>query len=67
MIYYCDDCVNRFDCPENQEQYQNLVDLISGITYNINRDPKYHCYYSLKLKCDYWVKDLSLVAGEMES
>lgn len=53
MIHKCEDCKNRQDCPENQKQYRALCRALE----KLEKKEKYHCYYSLKLKCDYWIGD----------
>lgn len=53
MIYKCENCKNRLNCPEKQEGYMNLCEAIE----NVNKANYFNCYYSLTLKCDYWVKD----------
>ena len=68
MIYYCDNCVNRNDCPENQEQYKKACQIMAATLYEIEHNPETHCFYSARMKCDYWIEDKELwTQGEMES
>ena len=53
MIHHCENCINRNNCPENQKQYKALCKKIKKLI----KKKKYHCYYSLHLKCDYWIAD----------
>lgn len=53
MIYKCEDCVNRVNCPEKQAGYKNLCDIVE----KVDKEHYPDCYYSLTLKCDYWVED----------
>ena len=53
MIYCCKDCINRVNCPQNQKQYQALCRKIGRLI----KKKSYHCFYSLRLKCDYFVAD----------
>lgn len=53
MIFKCENCVNRVNCPENQDGYKDLCGLVEAVDkacYPI-------AYYNLTLKCDYWVED----------
>lgn len=61
MIYRCENCVNRHKCPENQSQYKKLCSAIEELT----KRKEFNCYYSLKLKCDYWVADNSIMEQEL--
>ena len=56
MYYKCENCVNRYNCPENQTQYRKLCKAIDKLT----KKKKYHSYYSLTIKCDYWIADVQL-------
>ena len=53
MIYKCENCKNRVDCPEKKQGYQNLCRDAELL----NRTHYPNCYYSLTVKCDYWVED----------
>ena len=53
MIYKCENCKNRISCSEKQEGYKNLCKIIE----KTDRDRWHDCYYTLTLKCDYWVED----------
>ena len=57
MIYKCENCQNRHNCCENKEQYERTCEMVEDIARAIDRTPKYRCYYSLTIKCDYWVED----------
>ena len=61
MIHKCEDCKNRHDCPENKKQYEALCKAVE----KLEKKKKYHCWYSLKLRCDYWVGDG--VSGECDA
>ena len=53
MIFECEECVNRANCPEKQDGYKKLcrlVEAVDKVCYPI-------AYYNLTLKCDYWVED----------
>jgi hypothetical protein len=64
MIYRCIDCVNRENCPENQKEYMALCDEIDNILKFDCKGGKFHCYFSLNLKCDYFVEDNINLTGE---
>lgn len=53
MIYKCENCKNRVNCPEKQEGYKNLCRDAE----TLNRTHYPNCYYSLTVKCDYWFED----------
>ena len=53
MIYKCENCKNRNNCKEKQDGYKGLCQTIEKIDASCWSD----CYYSLTLKCDYWVED----------
>jgi hypothetical protein len=57
MIYKCENCVNRHNCCENKEQYERTCKTVGDIARAIDKTPDYHCWYSLTIKCDYWVED----------
>ena len=57
MIYRCEYCKNRRDCPENKEQYIKTCDIIDTVIRGIDELPECHSYYNLTLKCDYWIED----------
>lgn len=57
MIYKCENCKNRHNCCENKEQYERTCAMIGEIARAVDKSPAYHCYYSLTIKCDYWVED----------
>lgn len=61
MIYKCENCINNDKCPENQTQYKQLCDAIEIL---IN-DSDYHCYYSLNLKCDYYIPDKGQIPSDI--
>ena len=63
MIYKCENCKNRGNCPEKQEGYIKLCKDIE----NIDKNSYHNCYYSLSLKCDYWVKDEATLTGSEET
>lgn len=48
MIYKCEDCVNNTGCCENQKEYKLLCQAADAISRG------FHCWFSLKLKCDYY-------------
>lgn len=53
MIYKCENCKNRFDCPEKQTGYIRLC--IDAEALNKMHYP--NAYYTLTVKCDYWLED----------
>ena len=53
MIYKCVNCLNRYGCKEKQSGYINLCRDVEAL----NRTHYPNCYYSLTVKCDYWVED----------
>lgn len=55
MIYHCENCINKHNCPENQKQYKSLCKKIKKVI----KKKKYNCFYVLKLICDYWQPDTS--------
>ena len=57
MIYKCENCKNRHNCCENKEQYERTCKTVGDIARAIDKTPDYHCWYSLTIKCDYWVED----------
>ena len=57
MIYKCENCKNRNDCCENKEQYERTCKTVDDIARAIDKLPDYRCYYSLTIKCDYFVDD----------
>lgn len=57
MIYRCENCVNRHDCSENKSQYTNLCKVVNILINEADKLPDYRCYFSLTLKCDYFVED----------
>ena len=57
MIFSCEDCINRNNCPENKEQYERTCNTLRDVARGLDKLPEYHSYYSLEIKCDYWVKD----------
>ena len=57
MIYRCEYCTNRHDCPENKEQYMKACDIIDTVIRGIDKLPECHAYYNLTLRCDYWCED----------
>lgn len=57
MIYKCENCKNRNNCCENKEQYERTCKMVGDIASAIDKAPDYHCWYSLTIKCDYWVED----------
>ena len=59
MIYRCENCKNRHDCPENQAQYQRTCNLIREIARALDETQNYHCYYTLTVRCDYWCDDVT--------
>ena len=61
MIYRCEHCKNRHDCPENMEQYKKTCDIIDTVIRGIDELPECHSYYNLTLKCDYWYEDKEAV------
>lgn len=67
MIYRCENCKNRHDCPENKEQYKRTCNIISAIARGLDELSDHHCYYSLSLRCDYWYEDKETYIGTMES
>ena len=62
MIYKCENCVNRHNCCENKEQYERTCKVVADIARAIDKTPDYHCWYSLTIKCDYWVEDKETLA-----
>ena len=64
MIYRCEYCKNRHDCPENKEQYEKTCDIISAVMRGIGMLPDCHSYYSWSLKCDYWCEDIGTYFSE---
>lgn len=67
MIYKCENCSNRHNCPENKEQYQNLCNLLTTVVKEADKMPDYHCYFSFTLKCDYFVEDKETMERDCES
>ena len=59
--YKCENCINRHNCPENQSQYKKLCSAIDKLT----KKREYHSYYSLTIKCDYWIADESTMEQEV--
>jgi hypothetical protein len=53
MIFKCENCTNRVNCPERQEGYKDLCRVIEAV----DRACYHTAYYSVTLKCDYWVED----------
>ena len=53
MIYRCEECVNRVNCPESQGGYEDICRLVEAVDKACYRN----AYYNLTLKCDYWVED----------
>lgn len=53
MIYHCKTCINRKNCPQNQKQYKALCQKIKRLL----KKKKYHCFYCLRLRCDYYIAD----------
>ena len=60
MIYRCEHCVNRYSCPENKEQYTKTCDIIETVAKGIDKLKECHSFYSLTIKCDYWIYDKEL-------
>lgn len=67
MIYRCEHCKNRQDCPENKEQYIKTCDIINTVVRGIDELPECHSFYSLTIRCDYWVEDKETYSCEMEN
>lgn len=67
MIFRCEHCKNRHDCPENKTQYKKTCDIISTIVRGIDKLPECHSYYCITVKCDYWCEDTETHIGTMES
>lgn len=63
MIYKCKDCLNRECCTENKAQYQALSTLVEAVN-KLDRTEPFHCWYSLSLKCDYFIQDKKLCEQE---
>lgn len=57
MIFNCEDCINRNNCSENKEQYERTCKTLHDVARGLDKLPEYSSYYSLEIKCDYWVKD----------
>ena len=53
MIYKCDNCKNRDNCPEKQQGYKNLCRDAEAL----NKMHYPNAYYTLTVKCDYWLED----------
>lgn len=66
MIYRCENCKNRNNCCENKEQYEHTCNIIEAVAKGLDELPETHCYFSLSLRCDYWVEDKETYIGEME-
>lgn len=65
MIYKCENCANRHNCTScNKENYQNLCNLLATVVKEADKMPDYRCYFSLTLKCDYFVEDKETMLGE---
>lgn len=67
MIFQCDNCKNRVDCPENKTQYKKTCDIISAVVRGIDRLPDCHSYYNVTVKCDYWCEDKETYINATES
>lgn len=65
MIYKCENCANRGYCINKIKGYKDLCNLVEAV----DKVCYYSAYYSLSLKCDYWVEDKEEHAniGEVES
>lgn len=53
MIYKCENCKNKSLCPYNKKGYSELCKMVE----EIDRINWFDAYYSLILKCDYWVNE----------
>ena len=53
MIYKCENCKNCADCPEKQTGYLRLCRDAEAL----NKMHYPNAYYTLTVKCDYWVED----------
>lgn len=60
MIYKCDNCKNRDNCPEKQEGYMNLCRDAE----KIDKTHYPNAYYTLTVKCDYWIQDADNDIGD---
>lgn len=63
MIYKCEDCINNKNCIEKQKGYKKLCSEVE----KLDKKLYFTAYYSLSLKCDYFVKDNSKEIGECKS
>ena len=59
MIYKCENCKNRVNCPEKQDGYINLCRDVE----KLDKAHYPNCYYTIDVKCDYWVKDYETYNG----
>ena len=67
MIFRCENCKNRHDCPENRKQYEKTCDIISAVVRGIDKLADCHSYYSVTVKCDYFCEDKETYIGTTES
>lgn len=56
MIYKCEDCLNRNNCPENEAQYKALCKVIEAVL-KLDKEEEFHSWFELTMKCDYFVAE----------
>jgi hypothetical protein len=54
MIYKCENCINDAGCLEHKKQYKALCKAVEKQLKHDRVGGKHHCWFSLKLKCDYY-------------
>ena len=58
MIYKCENCQHRENCCENKEQYASLCKVVESVL-KLDKEPEFHAWFSLTMKCDYFQADAS--------